>query len=140
MNTELSPSSANFGAYIGDKIVGFLAVINFPSKRPIKKVHRLVVLPDYQGIGIGVRLNDFVAEHYKKNGKTYCITTSTPALVHSFARNKRWKCYFKGKGGKHTGYSSLGAKSVKNLNNHCSINRITTSWKYIGDGVNNAVS
>jgi GNAT superfamily N-acetyltransferase len=55
-----------------------------------KRVHRLVVLPDYQGIGIGVRFINEVSKYYIKKGFNMNLTTTTPALVHALARAKEW--------------------------------------------------
>ena len=55
-----------------------------------KRVHRLVVLPDYQGIGIGVRFINEVVKHYIENGFKMNLTTTTPALVHALARDDGW--------------------------------------------------
>jgi GNAT superfamily N-acetyltransferase len=49
-----------------------------------------VVLPDYQGIGIGVRFINEVSKHYIENGFNMNLTTTTPALVHALARAKEW--------------------------------------------------
>jgi GNAT superfamily N-acetyltransferase len=43
------------------------------------RVSRLVVLPDYQGIGVGKRLLNFVAELYTSQTKMpFYILTSNP--------------------------------------------------------------
>ena len=55
-----------------------------------KRVHRLVVLPDYQGIGIGVRFINEVSKHYIEKGLNMNLTTTTPALVHALARANEW--------------------------------------------------
>ena len=55
-----------------------------------KRVHRLVVLPDYQGIGIGTRFINEVTKHYIENGFNMNLTTTTPALVHALARDNNW--------------------------------------------------
>ena len=55
-----------------------------------KRIHRLVVLPDYQGVGIGTKFQDMVAEKYSKGGWNVNCTTTTPALVGSLRRSKKW--------------------------------------------------
>ena len=55
-----------------------------------KRVHRLVVLPDFQGIGIGVKFINEVTKHYIENGFNMNLTTTTPALVHALARDDGW--------------------------------------------------
>jgi GNAT superfamily N-acetyltransferase len=45
-------------------------------------VSRLVVLPDYQGIGLGKRLLNFIAELYTSQRKLpFYLVTSNPQLV-----------------------------------------------------------
>ena len=56
-----------------------------------KRVHRLVVLPDYQGVGLGTVFQDFVIKKYSDSGWNVNCTTTTPALVGSMRRNKKWK-------------------------------------------------
>ena len=127
LNTELNNSSQCFGAYINNRIVGFCAVVHFPHPRnpKIKRVHRLVVLPDYQGIGIGSRLNDFVAEHFYKLGFDVRIVTSTPALVYGFKNSKRWSLIF-------AGQQTSRVKGLLLFNRSMSFNRMTTSWRFLG--------
>lgn len=55
-----------------------------------KRVHRLVVLPDYQGIGIGTKFINEVVKHYADEGWNVNLTTTTPALVHALVMDKNW--------------------------------------------------
>jgi GNAT superfamily N-acetyltransferase len=48
------------------------------------RVSRLVVLPDYQGIGLGKKLLNFMADYCtKKTGLPFKIITSNPQLLRS---------------------------------------------------------
>ena len=60
-----------------------------------KRVHRLVVLPDFQGIGIGTRFINEVTKHYIENGFNMNLTTTTPALVYALARDNNWALFRK---------------------------------------------
>ena len=55
LNTDLSATARCYGLYDKDMIIGFCAVIHFPhpNNPRIKHIHRLVIHPDYQDIGIG---------------------------------------------------------------------------------------
>ena len=55
-----------------------------------KRVHRLVVLPDYQGIGIGTKFINEVTKHYANEGWNINVTTTTPALVNALVKSKKW--------------------------------------------------
>lgn len=76
--------------YDKEKIIGIIGVIHFPhpTNPKIKKVTRLVVLPDYQGIGIGTRFLNAVAEFYKDYD--FNITTSARNLIHALNKNDNW--------------------------------------------------
>jgi GNAT superfamily N-acetyltransferase len=50
----------------------------------------MVVLPDYQGIGIGIKFINEVSRHYIENGFNMNLTTTTPALVGGLSRNDKW--------------------------------------------------
>ena len=70
-----------------------VAMLPFPHPY-LKKVwrgHRLVCLPDYQGIGIGSRLSDFAGALCAGMGKRYRITVSHPAVKKDIAINDKWK-------------------------------------------------
>lgn len=126
LNHEINNASEQFVAYHNDYPCGFCAVLHFPhpKMKNIKRCTRLVVLPDYQGIGIGNKLLEFVANRYIKKFR-FRITTSTPALIHSFIKNKVWKLKFKGRRRK--------ISRSKVMSETISKKRFTTSWEYIGE-------
>ena len=95
LNGAIHKSAKCYELFLNGQNVGFLATLNFPH--PIKsynKVHRLVVTPDYQGIGLGTLFLEQIANLQKKD---FAITTSNPALLHSLAKNKNWSLRFKGR-------------------------------------------
>ena len=59
MNTEISSSARNYGLYDKNVLIGFCSVIHFPhpKNKMIKHIHRLVIHPDYQGIGLGKKFD-----------------------------------------------------------------------------------
>lgn len=72
--------------------VAFAAAIAFPHAH-IKKAwrgHRTVVLPDYQGLGIGVRLSDFVAQWFVDNGNRYFSKTAHPRMGEYRDKHPHW--------------------------------------------------
>jgi len=72
--------------------VGFCDVRQNPGFKGYRRVHRLVVLPDYQGIGIGGRLLEAVARVEAAQVRRFGIVTSTPGLIHRLGRSERWRC------------------------------------------------
>lgn len=72
-------------------------VIQFPMRKGWKRIHRLVVLPDYQGIGIGMVFINQVCDYYKEVGFNVNLTTTTPSLIGALGRHKNWALVRKGR-------------------------------------------
>lgn len=106
-----------------EKIVGFIAILHMPhpSSKKIKRVHRLVILPDYQGFGLGTILLNTVGKIHKDNGNRFLIKTSNPALFTSLKHNG-WKLI-------HAGRTTGLNRKIKVLNNTRSSNRNTYTFE-----------
>jgi len=63
-----------------ENIVGFSASLPLPSGtlKNAWREHRTVILPDFQGLGIGPRVSDAVAGVHKREGKRYYSKTAHP--------------------------------------------------------------
>jgi len=90
----------------------------------MKRLHRTVVLPDYQGIGIGKILRNEICEKYSNDGFRVTTTTSHPAMISSMKRDKNWRCTRVGRA------SKIGKTGDSAIAKTTSTNRITTSWEY----------
>ena len=125
LNHNLNHSAIQFVGYIDNVPCVFCAVLHFPHPKVInfKRITRLVVLPDYQGIGIGKMFLDYICNDFIRNGFRMIITTTTPALMKSFIKDNNWKLKRTGRTGR-TGMKSLD-KTISG------INRFTTSWEYL---------
>jgi len=81
--TEDCSKSCNFFLFSwNDKPIGINAVIPQPSghfKNGVRE-SRIVVLPDYQGLGLGTTMSNFTAAIYKNNGYRYFTKTVHPAI------------------------------------------------------------
>lgn len=106
-------------------------VIQFPMRKGWKRVHRLVVLPDFQGIGIGTRFINEVTKHYIKNGFNMNLTTTTPALVHALTRDNNWALVRKSRS-KNTmkNFEQRYGLKARHFENAKSDNRITYSFNW----------
>lgn len=76
-----------------DELVGCFSTL--PQMTGTKKwgwrVHRTVVLPDYQGLGISSRTLNFFGEYYHKQGKFLGIRTSSIPMLNSLKHNPMWE-------------------------------------------------
>jgi GNAT superfamily N-acetyltransferase len=93
------------------------------------RVTRLVVLPDYQGIGIGKRLLNFVAELYTSQTKIpFYILTSNPQILRGNLAN--WKVT-------RFGHSSMARENTRinsEIRSSLSRKRVTVSLRYVPSG------
>jgi GNAT superfamily N-acetyltransferase len=124
LNTELNKASKNFVAVYNNQPVAFIALLHSPYKKRYWRVSRLVVLPDYQGVGIGTRFLTAVAEYWTaKTGIPLFITTSNPQL-RSLRGKSGWRLTRIG----HVSGKWIGRKD---LSGTLSKRRLTFSFKYV---------
>ena len=129
MNHDINKASRQFVAFIDDEPVVFDSALHMPHPiaKNIKRKHRLVVRPDYQGIGIGFSLSNFVAERLRSEGFRVTSTTTSPALIFARKRDPRWKLRNSGRVNKNGG-KRAGDKCKFSTG---SSGRITTNWEFI---------
>jgi GNAT superfamily N-acetyltransferase len=109
-----------YGLYDNDEIIGFMGVLHQPHgiNKKIKRVSRLVILPDYQGIGLGTKFLEKVAEHYVKYNYDFSIKTSAKNLIKSLIKNNKWCFASYGKSGCSSQSSAIDYKR-KSLRTEC---------------------
>ena len=124
LDHKLARHAVQYVGFINGDPVAFCGVIHFPHPRVknFKKVTRLVVLPDYQGLSIGNKMLNYIAKMYSDDGCRFTITTSTPALIASFKRSKIWKCITFNKNRAKVRYPSAYTND--------SYKRLMTTWEY----------
>lgn len=116
---------------VNDVICGFCSVLPFPhpKKKGFYKEHRTVMLPDFQGVGLGHYLSNSVAEILKKDGKGFISTSSNPAFINSRKNDKNWIITRVGRTSSGSGSGKIQNKFRKGST---SSNRITVSFQYVG--------
>ena len=126
MNADLNSSAKCFLAEWDGVPVGIIAALPVIGFKNAWRATRLVVLPDYQGVGIGIHLADFVAEHFKQQGKRFRRTFSHPAVVYHCNKSPKWKLVTVMKTGSvaHAG----GRKGAVN-----SSGRSVVTFEYVGE-------
>ena len=133
LTDTLHKSTACFMVTWEKQIVAFLATLDFPGlPQPSKRVTRFVVLPDFQGLGIGNRILNYLAQLYKTAGYTTYIRTVNPALGETLLKNTDWQTK-----------KEVSKRDRKNNDKHTGdkkflmkyqLNRPSYSCKYIGGG------
>lgn len=92
LNTSLNTSSVCFCAFWEGVPVAFTAVLHFPhpKRKNTKREHRTVCLPDFQGVGIGNAMSDYVGSLCRGMGYSYISQTSHPAMIRARNASKNW--------------------------------------------------
>ena len=126
LNGSLPSTARCYTAIYQDKPIAFIAVVHTHMKTRFYRVTRLVVLPDYQGVGVGKRLLNFIAELYTSQTKMpFYILTSNPQIIRGNMQN--WKVTRLGHASKVKGNTRINNA----LRGSLSRNRITVSLQYV---------
>jgi len=82
LTEELNKAAKCFCATWNDKPVAFIGILPFPSGwvQNAFRVSRLVVLPDFQGLGVGFKFLNYVSSLYVAEGMKMYIKTTNPGL------------------------------------------------------------
>ena len=136
MNSDLNKSSRCFCAFLGEEPVAFCASLAYPSGtvKNAWREHRLVVLPDYQGFGIGKQLSDCIANKFVSEGCRYFSKTAHPALGQYREKSPLWKATSKNRMARKD-YKKASKKGVKNFEVHA--DRICFSHEFVGSVTKN---
>lgn len=122
---EVHRSAACFVGEVEGRPACFCAVLFFPHpRRPGWREHRLVCLPEYQGVGLGAAAADFVASLFAATGRPYRSVTSSPTMIQRRARSEHWKTT-RAPGRAHR-------QTAPRLKSTSSRPRITASFEYVG--------
>lgn len=93
LSADLNSAARCYAAYVDGRPVAFTSYMHFPHAkvRDIKMAHRVVVLPDWQGLGISGRLSEWQGQVLAEQGFRYRITTAHPAFIRYLAGSPRWR-------------------------------------------------
>ncbi len=122
LSGQLAPGAVCFlGSWRG-RPVAFSAWLRFfGAGPPAWREHRTVTLPDFQGIGVGTALSDFVAGLWLGLGYRATSTTTHPGLIRSRLRSSRWAL------ARAPGFAAGGRRRVRHATT-----RLTAGFRYVG--------
>lgn len=133
LDTKLNPAAACFVAFMGDTPVAFSSWLSFAGISNMRREHRTVTLPDYQGVGIGNALSAYCASMWKALGMRAVSSTGNPAMISSRARSESWRMTSAPALHPH---ESKKSKQGASLIRSRATNRLTASFEYIGAPMN----
>lgn len=92
LSSEHNNAAHKYIAEIDGVPAAWCSFLHFPHPKVknLKRIHRIVVRPDYQGIGLGMKFITELAKQYIAKKNRVSITTSAPSFIHGLQRNKYW--------------------------------------------------
>lgn len=95
-----------------------MAIMHFPHPKVknLRRIHRIVVRPEFQGLGIGIKFMNVVGDYYRKQGFRFSIVTSLIGLI-------------KGLSTKHDWVLKRHGRNQPNINGSGSADRITATFE-----------
>lgn len=131
LSGKLHRSAKCFVAEVDGRPAAFCAVLWYPSQHGGGwwRGHRTVCLPDFQGVGIGHALAEFVAAMFSATGKEFRSTTGHPSMVRHRIRSRYWETL---RLPSLANFSAQSASSKKGLGRSAASARMTASFRYCG--------
>lgn len=108
----LNRSAYCFAALIDGEPIAFAAIMQSEGRRGHKRVHRLVVKPEYQGLGVGGGLLDALGSLERDRGNVLEIVTGSICLIRRLDRSPLWRfvrAYPHGRTQRHKGKEAKGS-------------------------------
>lgn len=142
----MPPAAEYFIGTVGGELVCHLAVCPFFTANAYRGT-RLVVMPEWQGAGVGTKFLEWVCEYHKR-GEGRCgkklptlFHTSHPQLVGYLKNSKKWVLKSQQMGG---GNANKSAKSIMGARKNGGTSLVNSGYgghfravqgfKYIGNG------
>lgn len=147
LTASLSPAARVWLTYVrlGDsdeeRLAGFFSILPVAGHKGWWRFHRSVVLPDFQGMGIGTASQEAICESLWVNEKKRMrSTTSSPALVEHRRRSPKWALASAPRMNAVTGKTSTVNTGEGGSRMVTSAGRLTTNWVYLPEEVRSSSS
>jgi GNAT superfamily N-acetyltransferase len=129
LSADLNRTAVCFCAFLDDQPVAFDAWLPFVGKlrgsEKGRRCHRIVTLPDFQGVSIGNALLAHDAGVWAALGYRALISTGHPGFMHALARDQHWQMTASPRRTARDGGSNTSAATR-------SADRLMASFRYTG--------
>lgn len=131
MTAELNEAATCFVFTWNNKLVAFESILPLPngSYKNAYREHRLVVLPDFQGLGLGIKISEWCGGILLNDGKTFYTKTVNPALGIYRQNSANWH-----QTGKYM-KSEKAERCEKSYNMMGGLTRPSFCHKYVGEPI-----
>jgi len=123
LSGSLHPSAQCYLAFWEETPVAFCATLPIFGAVGRRRVTRLVVLPDYQGLGIGTAFIETLGDLYRDRSLRFSITSSHPSIVNHCKRSTCWRA---------VSLSKFGRGKLEGSRRTGSLGRAVVSFEYLG--------
>ena len=133
LSSKFNKAATCYVAEIKGKRVAMTSFLAFPNGalNDAWRGHRTIVLPEFQGMGIGNALSEVVAGHIIKSGARFFSKTSHPSMGLHREKSKLWKPTSKNK--KMRLDYNLSRKTKEDGHKMMHSNRLCYSHEFIGN-------
>lgn len=133
LTSKINKSSRCWVAQWRGKPVGFTSILAFPNGNfsGAWRETRTVVLPDFQGLGIGVLLPEAVGEILRRRGSRYFSKTSHPRVGAYRNASPLWRATSKN-GKARNDYKTTKTKTKEDKHKAAHAGRVCYSHEYVG--------
>jgi GNAT superfamily N-acetyltransferase len=132
LSASINKSARCWLAVWGDRLVGFASALPFPNGNFKNgwRGHRTVVLPDFQGLGLGVRLSDAIGRVFVESGCRYFSKTVHPRMGAYREASSLWRAT--SKNGKARPDYSESRRTKEDGHKMRHISRVAYSHEFVG--------
>lgn len=134
LSESINPSARCWLALWDDVPIGFSSALAFPNGNFKNgwREHRTVILPDYQGLGLGPKLSDAVARMFVLDGCRYFSKTAHPRLGAYRNASPAWRATSKN-GRARNDYATSTTITKEDGHKMIHANRPCFSHEYVGE-------
>jgi len=127
LDHDLNRAAKCFLGEVNGRPAAFTAVLHQPHWNDgWWREHRTVCLPDFQGVGLGNAMSEFVAGLFVATKKHYRSTTSHPAMIRHRMHSPLWEML------RAPSFSALPGASTSIAAKTSTYQRLTAGFQYVG--------
>lgn len=134
LNRTFNKSARAFVGFIENKPVVFTSILPMPNRQIGKayRGHRTVVLPEFQGLGIGNAVSEAIGDYLLSLGYRFYSKTAHPAMGEHREKSPKWRTTSVSRKKRLDYFVHIESK-YKNRYEHA--NRLCYSHEYIGESL-----
>ena len=133
LSADLNKAADCYTIYWDNVLVGFRAVLAMPcgTVKYAYRGSRLVILPDYQNLGFGAKILEFIGDCYLSRGYKFFDRSTHLRLYNYWTHSPKWE--FNASNNKVSSGGNCSSTTKKFGDKERGLNRIAHSAEYLGN-------